>query len=106
MAQVVRRGERVELLTNDVSHRGAFIRTDVTMPLGMRLQANVHTAGGTPISVEVVVRRQISEPGFTGIGVEFAEVAADQKRNLLELIRANTVDDEAIFIDPEDPGLH
>lgn len=93
-------------VTRDVSETGMAIRTDTSIPIGMRLQANVHVAGGKPISVDVIVKRHIVEPGFKGLGVEFVDTSAAEKRALLDFIRANSNDDDAIFIDPDDPGLH
>jgi hypothetical protein len=93
-------------VTRDVSETGMAIRTEMAIPEGTRLQANVHTSGGEAVSVEVIVKRRIVEQGFTGLGVEYVDTSADQKRALLDFIRANSRDEDAIFIDPDDPGLH
>jgi hypothetical protein len=93
-------------VTRDFSETGMAIRTQHAMPIGARIQANVKTPMGETISIDVIVKRHIEEPGFKGIGVEFADVTTEQKRDLIDIIRAYSHDEDAVFIDPDDPGLH
>jgi hypothetical protein len=93
-------------VTRDLSETGMAIRTDSNMQVGMRLQCNLKAVNGEALAFDVVVRRRIVEPSFTGIGVEFADTSPDVRRNLVRMVRAQVGDDDAIFIDPDDPGLH
>lgn len=93
--------------TRDVSETGMAIRTEAAMQLGMRIGVRVSAPGrAEPLELDVIVRRRIVEPGFTGVGVEFVDVAAETHAALLGLIRSNQPDDDAVYIDPGDPGLH
>jgi hypothetical protein len=94
--------------TRDFSENGMAIRTELGMPMGVRASVRVNAPGRPePLVVNVVVRRRIVEPSFTGLGVEFVDLSADARDALSRLIHANAPEDEdAIFIDPGDPGLH
>ncbi len=92
--------------TRDLSETGMAIRTDANLQIGMRVQCNLHAPTGESLAFDVVVRRRIVEPRFTGLGVEFADTTADMRQNIVRLVRAQAEDEDAIFIDPDDPGLH
>ncbi len=92
--------------TRDLSETGMAIRTDSNLQIGMRVQCNLHAAGSETLAFDVVVRRRIVEPSFTGIGVEFADPSPEARARIVRLVRAHADEDDAIFIDPDDPGLH
>lgn len=94
------------LSTRDVSENGMAIRSDSAMPVGTRAHMHVHSNGHPSISLDVIVRRRIEEPAFQGLGVEFVDMTADAKSALMSIIRPATSEDDAIFIDEDDPGLH
>jgi hypothetical protein len=94
------------LSTRDVSETGMAIRSDSAMPVGTRAHMQVHGNGFASISVDVLVRRRIEEPGFKGLGVEFVDLDAATKDALLALFGPATTDADAVFIDGNDPGLH
>lgn len=94
------------LSTRDVSETGMAIRSDSAMPVGTRAHMQVHANGHTSLAVDVIVRRRIEEADFKGLGVEFVDMKDDTKRALMAVLRPVTVEDDAIFIDADDPGLH
>ena len=77
----------------------------VQTPVGTRttLQIRRHHES---IVVDVVVRRRIEEKDFTGLGVEYVDVPPTTRQSIVELVRAGAPDEDAVFIDPKDPGLH
>lgn len=93
-------------VTRDVSLNGMAVRTDSPMPVGMRARMHVSAPGREPIALDVVVRRQIDEPGFRGLGVEFVDVPPETKAALVDFVRANAPAEDAQFVDPRDPRLH
>jgi hypothetical protein len=93
-------------VTRDLSETGMAIRTDAAMTAGMRVQCNLLGAGSEKLAFDVVVRRRIVEAGFTGLGVEFADATPEARQRIVRLIRASVGEEDAIFIDPDDPGLH
>lgn len=74
VARVVRRGENVELLTNDVSFRGAFLRTDAPPGLRQLVKVAFQMPGGEVVSAHAMVVHVVP-PGngesIPGIGVQF-----------------------------------
>lgn len=94
------------LSTRDVSETGMAIRSDSAMPVGTRAHLQVHANGHPSIAVDVIVRRRIEEPAFKGLGVEFIDVKPETKTALMALLRPAAADENAIFIDTDDPGLH
>lgn len=94
------------LSTRDVSENGMAIRSDSAMPVGVRAHLQVHSNGHPSIALDVIVRRRIDEPGFKGLGVEFADLKPDARVALLSILRPAANEDDAIFIDMDDPGLH
>lgn len=75
VARVVRRGETVELLTNDVSFRGAFVRTDAPPALRQLVKVTFalptgEVVGGHAMVVHVVPRSGDSA-AVPGVGLQF-----------------------------------
>lgn len=74
VARMQRRGEHVELLTNNVSFKGAFVRTDAPPKLRELLRLSFTTPGGAVVTVHAMVV-YVVEPGdpsrVPGIGVQF-----------------------------------
>lgn len=93
------------LVTRDVSETGMAIRTSSNMPVGMRATLQIRRQRES-IVVDVVVRRRIDEPGFKGLGVEFVDVPPAARQSIVDIVRSNAPGEDAIFIDPDDPGLH
>lgn len=94
-----------EAKTRDISENGMAIRTDKMLPVGMKLRVNVR-AHGQSFPVDVVIRRQIDEPTFRGLGVEFADPTAEPRRAIVSFVRDNAPKEEAVFVKPGDPELH
>jgi hypothetical protein len=94
-----------EAKTRDISENGMAIRTDKMLPVGMRIRVNVR-AHGQSFPDDVGIRRQIDEPGFRGLGVEFADLTAEPRRAIVSFVRDNAPKDEAVFVKPGDPKLH
>jgi len=94
------------LSTRDVSETGMAIRSESAMPVGTRAHMQVHANGHPSLALDVIVRRRIEEAGFKGLGVEFVDVKPETKDALLALLRPVAVEDGAVFIDGDDPGLH
>jgi PilZ domain len=74
VAKVVRRGETLELLTNDVSFRGAFLRTDTPPALRQLVRVtfalpNGEVVGGHAMVVHVVPPQAADE--VKGVGLQF-----------------------------------
>lgn len=73
-ARVVRRGEHVELLTNDVSFRGAFLRTDAPPALRQLVKVAFALPTGELVSGHAMVVHVVP-PGegetIPGVGVQF-----------------------------------
>ena len=76
VASVVRRNETLELLTNDVSYRGAFVRTDAPPALRQLLRVTFDLPNGGPkvsahsMVVRVVTRGEGGEASrVPGIGL-------------------------------------
>ena len=96
--------------TRDISETGMAIRTTSPMQPGMRISVKLHAAG-SELAVDVIVRRKIDEPAkngrpaFLGVGVEYVDLAPEPKRTLMAMLKPQ-MEDDAIFVDPADPGLH
>lgn len=95
-----------QLNTRDVSETGMAVRSELEMPVGTRAHLQVHSNGHPSIALDVIVRRRIDEPTFKGLGVEFVDVSAEAKGALMALLRPVSSETGAVFIDPDDPGLH
>lgn len=93
------------MTTRDVSETGMAVRTTSALPVGTRttLQIRRHRES---IVIDVVIRRRIEEKDFIGLGVEFVDVPPSARQSIVELVRSSSPDEDAIFIDPNDPGLH
>jgi hypothetical protein len=91
--------------TRDVSETGMAIRSESAMPVGTRAHLQVHSNGHPSLALDVIVRRRIDEPSWKGLGVEFVDLAASTREALMALLRPHAADEDAIFIDPDDPGL-
>jgi hypothetical protein len=94
------------LSTRDVSETGMAIRSESTMPVGTRAHLQVHANGHPSLALDVIVRRRIEEPSFKGLGVEFVDLKAETRAALMALLRPAAEENDAIFIDSDDPGLH
>lgn len=74
VARIQRRGEPVELLTNNVSFKGAFVRTDAPPQLRQLIRLSLTTPNGPPVNVHAMVV-YVVEPGdpsrVPGVGVQF-----------------------------------
>lgn len=92
-------------ITRDVSENGMAIRTDLKMPAGTRAEVELRARDET-IKVDVVVRREIDDNDFRGLGVEFVDVDASRRAALVAFVRNNTPSEERIIIAPGDPKLH
>lgn len=74
VAQVSRRGENVELLTNDVSFRGAFIRTDAPPTLRQLVKVSFRMPGGELVSAHAMVVHVVPPGNYEsipGMGIQF-----------------------------------
>jgi hypothetical protein len=74
MARVVRRGANIELMTNDVSFRGAFLRTDAPPALRQLVKVAFVMPGGEHVSAHAMVVHVVPPGkghGIPGIGVQF-----------------------------------
>ncbi len=94
------------LSTRDLSENGMAVRSDSAMPIGTRAHMQVHSNGHPSISLDVIVRRRIEEPDFKGLGVEFVDLKPDARASLMSILRPAASEEDAIFIDMDDPGLH
>ena len=92
--------------TRDISHTGMAIASELSVPVGMKIGMKVSAPGYDTVAVDVVVRRQIDEPGFKGLGVEFIDLSPAARNALMSLLKANSEEDDAIFLDFDDPELH
>jgi hypothetical protein len=74
VARVMRRGDNVELMTNDVSFRGAFLRTDAPPALRQLVRVAFVMPGGELVSAHAMVVHVVP-PGagssIPGVGVQF-----------------------------------
>ena len=93
------------MTTRDVSETGMAIVTKSALPVGTRTTLQMRRRHES-IIVDVVIRRRIEEKDFTGLGVEYVDVPPSVRQSIVELVRASAPEEEAIFIDPNDPGLH
>lgn len=93
-------------VTRDVSETGMAIRTEKAFPLGMRVHLVVTTREGDEVGLDAIVRRAIHEDTFRGVGVEFTTDDPEARRAIFEAARTVQPDEGAVFIDPDDPGLH
>jgi hypothetical protein len=91
--------------TRDVSENGMAIRTETMLPVGMKVRVNVK-ARGEAFPVDVIVRRQIQEPGFRGLGVEFADLSASPRKAIVTFVREAAPREDVVFVKPGDPELH
>lgn len=93
------------MTTRDLSETGMAVRTNSSLPVGTRTTLQIRR-GRESIVVDVVVRRRIEEPSFTGLGVEYVDVPPSARQSIVDLVRSSAPEDDAVFIDPNDPGLH
>jgi hypothetical protein len=93
------------MTTRDVSETGMAVLTTSALPVGTRTTLQIRR-GHESIVIDVVVRRRIEEKDFTGLGVEFVDVPPSARQSIVEIVRASAPDEELVFIDPNDPGLH
>ena len=83
MARVVRRGETVDLMTNDVSFRGAFLRTDAPPALRQLVRVAFVMPTGETVSAHAmvvhVVQPDVARSNIPGVGVQFWGPVQDAK---------------------------
>lgn len=73
VARVVRRGETIELLTNDVSFRGVFLRTDAPPALRQLVKVGLVLPDGAEVSAHAMVVHVVEkgEDRVPGAGLQF-----------------------------------
>lgn len=83
VARIVRRGEPIELLTNDVSFRGAFLRTDAPPALRQLLKITLVLPDDTEVSAHAMVVHVVEAGGprdrVPGAGIQFWGPLANPK---------------------------
>lgn len=94
------------LSTRDISEHGMAIRSNVGMPVGSRVHLTVRASGFEAIEIDVIVRREIDELSFRGVGVEFVDMNEDTRRALMAILRPASKEEDAVFVDRRDPALH
>ena len=92
--------------TRDLSLTGMAVRTDLAFEVGMRVFLTVSTKAGDKLDTYVIIRRQIREPNFTGVGVEFVDVTPEAMATLRKIVGKADATDGKIFAKPDDPELH
>ena len=97
----------------DISAMGIFVRTDTPEPKGTRLNLRFRVAGGELMEVEGEViwvnppRPDDAEGRSPGMGVEFMDLSAAQREEMLRLVRTfaylndETPDEEPEAIDDQ-----
>lgn len=93
------------LVTRDLSETGMAIRSETNLPVGTRTTLSIRRQHES-IMIDVIVRRRIDEPGFKGLGVEFVDVPPTARQSIVDIVRSRAPEEDAVFIDPDDPGLH
>lgn len=93
------------LMTRDVSENGFAVRTQTRMPVGVRTNLQLR-AGENVMGFDVIVRREIDEPGFRGLGVEIVDMTSDRRAALVKFIRSHAPSEDKIFVPAGDPKLH
>jgi hypothetical protein len=88
--------------TRDLSYTGLAVATELGMPLGSRARLQLLANGSEPLFVDVVVRRKIEEPRFTGLGLEYVDVTEEQRKAIVTFVAANAPKEEAEFVSPEE----
>lgn len=73
VARVVRRGENIELLTNDVSFRGVFLRTDAPPALRQLVKVGLVLPDGADVSAHAMVVHVVEKGAdrVPGAGLQF-----------------------------------
>ncbi len=83
VARIVRRGETVELLTNDVSFRGAFLRTDAPPSIRQLVRITLALPEGAEVTAHAMVVHVVEKGGgaerVPGAGVQFWGPISDAK---------------------------
>lgn len=92
-------------MTRDLSANGMAIRTELDMPVGTRTQVRL-LAGDEEVAFDAIVRRQIRDPGFRGLGVELLTATDEKRAALLRFLKAHAPAESRVFVPPNDPKLH
>lgn len=92
-------------MTRDISETGMAIRTELKLPVGTRASVGIR-AGEETVAFDVVVRRTIDDPGFRGLGVEFADVDADKRQTLMAFLMMHAPPESVELVPVGDPKLH
>jgi hypothetical protein len=82
-----RTGVNIQARTADMSSRGCYIRTIITLPVGTRVNVafSIHS---TRLELAAVVRT--AEPG-AGMGMEFTEITAEQESLIALYLKSSGV---------------
>jgi acetolactate synthase-1/3 small subunit len=87
--------ELARLWTQDISQGGMSVQTEREIPIGTRVELRlVHPQSSESFAVHAMVRRQIDQPGFRGIGVEFVDLDRARKKALTEFIRCELLSED------------
>lgn len=89
--------------TRDLSYTGLAVATELPMPLGARVRLQLLANGQQPVFVDVVVRRQIEEPRFKGLGLEFVDVNDESRRAIVDFVRGNAPKEDVVLVPPDEP---
>ena len=87
--------ETLGLATRDISEDGMAVATDAQYPPGLKTRlVLIHPASAEPFPIDVIVRRAIREPGFSGLGVEFMDKSKETRAALRRFLRIPREEDE------------
>jgi len=92
-------------MTRDLSANGMAIRTEIAMPVGTRTQLTMRAAGDEVV-FDAIVRREISETGFRGLGVELLALTDEKRASLARFLQVHAPAETPVFVPPNDPKLH
>jgi hypothetical protein len=100
--------EMLGLATRDMSEDGMSVATEVSYPPGLKTRLIlIHPSTAEAFPIDVIVRRQIKEPNFTGLGVEFIDKSPETRARLRTFLRIprEELEEEVIFVEEDDPAL-
>jgi hypothetical protein len=97
--------EMLGLATRDMSEDGMSVATEVSYPPGLKTRLIlIHPATAEAFPIDVIVRRQIKEASFTGLGVEFIDKSPETRAKLRTFLRIprEEIEEDVVFLDDED----
>lgn len=98
--------ETLALITREVSEDGMSVATDANYPPGLKTRlVLIHPSSDEAFPIDVVVRRHIREPKFTGLGVEFMDKSPELRERLRAFLRLPLEAPEEFDVDMDDDGL-